>query len=137
MTSISRLLAIGIVLGVTSVPAVAAEPGHPGRAVYLRYCGACHGPGGKGDGLAGTFMRPKPTDLTAIAARHGGEFPFGQVMGYIDGTSDVRAHGDPDMPVWGQVFRDDGTWDATRRAAIRGKLMVITDYVRSIQEGRR
>lgn len=137
MTSFARILGIAAALGLAPPAAVAGEASHPGRSVYLRYCGACHGPDGKGDGIAGTFMRPKPTDLTTIAARNGGQFPFSQLMNYIDGTSDVRAHGDPDMPVWGQVFRDEATWDAARRAAIRGKLMVITDYVRSIQEGRR
>jgi mono/diheme cytochrome c family protein len=31
----------------------ADKPADPGRAMYLRYCGACHGPQGKGDGIAG------------------------------------------------------------------------------------
>jgi mono/diheme cytochrome c family protein len=119
------------------ISAVAGSGDPPGRAVYLQYCGACHGPGGKGDGVAGTFMRPKPTDLTRIAEQSGGTFPFARVMAQIDGTQTVRAHGDPDMPVWGQVFRDESTWDGAQRADVRGKLMVITDYVRSIQEGRR
>src|SRR3990172_3847623 len=81
----------------------AAEGNDPSRASSLRYCGACHGPGGKGDGIAGTFMRPKPTDLTRIAERNAGDFPFQRVMETIDGRNTMRAHGDPDMPVWGEV----------------------------------
>jgi mono/diheme cytochrome c family protein len=101
--------------------------------MYLRYCSACHGPAGKGDGIAGSFMTPKPADLTQIAAKHDGTFPFQAVMAYIDGTNDVRAHGDPTMPVWGETFRAASAWDMGRRVEVQGKLMLITDYVGSIQ----
>ena len=105
----------------------------PGQAMYLRYCGACHGPNGKGDGVAGTFMRPKPADLTQIAKASGGTFPFQTVAAYIDGTTDVRAHGDPTMPVWGEVFQNEAAWDQSRRAEAKSKIQIITDYIRSIQ----
>ena len=135
MPRISVVILSGLVL-LPPLLASADAPPPPGRALYLRYCGACHGPEGKGDGVAGTFMRPKPTDLTQIARRNHGTFPFAQVMADIDGTHTVRAHGDPDMPVWGEVFGDESTWDAARRADVRGKLLVITDYVQHIQEVR-
>jgi hypothetical protein len=48
-------------------------------------------------------------------------------------TNDVRAHGDPAMPVWGETFRAESAWDMGRRVEVQGKLMLITDYVRSIQ----
>jgi mono/diheme cytochrome c family protein len=118
----------------TSLPASAAETTDPGRAMYLRYCGACHGPAGKGDGIAGSFMTPKPTDLTQLAKRHGGTFSTHQVMSFIDGTTDVRAHGDPVMPVWGEMFRAEAAWDMSRRAEVQGKLLLITEYLRSIQQ---
>ena len=123
------LLAIALVAG----PVRAGNADHPGHATYLRYCGACHGPDGHGDGIAGTFMRPKPADLTQIAKHNGGTFPTIKMMRYIDGTEDVRAHGDPDMPVWGEIFRDQSTWDIARRADVRGKLLVITEYLQTIQ----
>ena len=79
-------------------------------------------------------MTPRPADLTQIARRNGGRFPFQRVMEYIDGTTDVRAHGNPSMPVWGEAFRpESSTWDAERRAALRTEPRLITDYVRSIQ----
>jgi mono/diheme cytochrome c family protein len=129
---VSTALLVGAML--IGAPGLAAEPDDPGKALYLRYCGACHGPDGKGDGIAGTFMRPKPTDLTQIAKKNGGEFPFQRVMQVIDGRQSVRAHGDPDMPVWGEIFHAHAAWDMTRQAEVRGKLMGITDYLRSIQE---
>jgi mono/diheme cytochrome c family protein len=134
-TRVAATLALLILASPVGAPAAGGDS--PGRAAYLRYCGACHGPEGKGDGVAGTFMRPKPVDLTQIAQRNGGTFPFARVMAEIDGTQTVRAHGDAAMPVWGEVFRDDSTWDAARRTDVRGKLLVITDYVQSIQEGAR
>jgi mono/diheme cytochrome c family protein len=130
LLAIASLLAT-LVSAASAGPAATDDPDH---ATYLRYCGACHGPAGKGDGVAGTFMNPKPTDLTGIAKKNGGDFPFARVMEQIDGTTVVRAHGDPDMPVWGEVFRSQSAWDATRRADVRGKLLLITEHLRSIQE---
>jgi len=132
----SCITALTAALGLLSAAGVlraADESSDPGRAMYLRYCGAYHGPQGKGDGIAGSFMTPKPADLTQIANKNGGTFPFQSVVAYIDGTKDVRAHGDPVMPVWGEMFRAESAWDMGRRVEVQGKLMLITDYVRSIQ----
>jgi mono/diheme cytochrome c family protein len=131
---LAALLGNVLAVLVAGVPVRAGEPSvDPARAMYLRYCGACHGPAGKGDGIAGTFITPKPADLTQLAVKNGGTFPFQAVMAYIDGTQDVRAHGDPTMPVWGETFRAEAAWDMGRRVEVQGKLMLITDYVRSIQ----
>jgi mono/diheme cytochrome c family protein len=118
-------------LGVAVVHA-ADEPS--GRETYVRYCGACHGPDGKGDGIAGTFMRPKPIDLTQIAKQNKGEFPSARVMATIDGRNTVRAHGDPQMPVWGEILVDQASSPMARQNEARGKVMAITDYIRSIQQ---
>ena len=126
---------IYLALGIASLlgaPALAQDD--PGHTLYLRYCGACHGPAGKGDGIAGTFMRPKPKDLTLIAKEHGGTFPFEETVTIIDGRKTVRAHGDPDMPVWGEIFRDSPAWEMTRRAGVRGTIVLIAEYLRTIQE---
>ena len=112
----------------------AAEAETPGKWLYLKYCSACHGPEGKGDGVASGFMRPKPTDLTQIAKNAGGEFPFVPTMQAIDGTKTVRAHGDANMPVWGEMFRPEPSAPMERRVEVQGRLMLITDYLRSIQQ---
>ena len=126
-------LALAICLGAVTV-AAAAETNSASRAVYLQYCGACHGPAGKGDGIAGSFMTKKPPDLTLFAKQNKGEFPYLRIMRVIDGRETVRAHGDPDMPVWGEVFSADSAASVGRRIETQGKLMLLTDYVRSIQE---
>jgi mono/diheme cytochrome c family protein len=104
------------------------------KAMYLKYCSACHGEAGAGDGVVSGFMRPKPTDLTTMAKDAGGEFPFMKAMQSIDGTVTIRAHGESQMPVWGEKFKDETTLTMQRRAEIKGKLLLITEYVRSLQK---
>jgi mono/diheme cytochrome c family protein len=105
-----------------------------GKSMYLTYCSACHGETGSGDGVVSGFMRPKPTDLTRLAEQAGGRFPFLQTMQVIDGSTTVRAHGDVDMPVWSEVFRDETTATMQRRAEVKGKLLIITEHLASIQK---
>ena len=130
------VLTCGLFFGasVASGPVAAAEKNHFGAALYRQYCAACHGESGRGDGIVGTFLRPKPTDLTKLAAKADGKFPFYEVMTVIDGRQTIRAHGDPDMPVWGQVFAAESRAGLTEHLEVSGKLLLITDYVRTLQE---
>jgi mono/diheme cytochrome c family protein len=105
----------------------------PARATYLKYCGSCHGPAGKGDGAASSFLNPKPADLTQFAKRNGGVFPFDRVMSAIDGTQPVRGHGSSDMPVWGEAFNPSAAQSSATQADVRGRLQLLTEYIRSLQ----
>lgn len=111
----------------------AAEPENVGKATYTQYCSACHGYDGKGNGPVANWLTAKPTDLTQIAKNAGGEFPMLRVIDGIDGTATVRAHGESDMPVWGDRFRADAKAPMSRQAEVRGKLLFITEYLRTIQ----
>jgi mono/diheme cytochrome c family protein len=128
-----RVLSVSAAALLIGSLAHAAEDVPPGEAMYRRYCGACHGPTGRGDGVASSTMRPPPTNLTEIAKQNGGTFPTMKVLHYVDGTEHVRAHGDPTMPVWGEVFREEAVSDMTRRVEVRGKVMEIVAYIESIQ----
>ena len=55
------------------------------------------------------------------------------VVAAIDGTRTPRAHGVSDMPVWGEAFASVPGWSAERQAEARGKIILITEYLRSIQ----
>jgi mono/diheme cytochrome c family protein len=127
-------LAAAIAILAASVPAMAAEGDSPTKAAYLRYCSACHGESGKGDGVVSHLMRPKPTDLTRLAKENKGEFPYARIMHVIDGRETVRAHGDPDMPVWGDLFKAEGGMTYSQQAEVRGKVMLITEHLSTIQE---
>jgi mono/diheme cytochrome c family protein len=43
-----------------------------GHHYFVRYCSACHGVEGRGDGPAASALRTPPADLTRIAQRRGG-----------------------------------------------------------------
>ena len=103
-----------------------------GRTLYLRYCAACHGRSGQGDGPLAPALGQQPTDLTRIAAAHGGQFPMGAVVEAIEGTRTVRAHGLSEMPVWGEVFRADHS-SPEQQLVMHAKIVAIANYLRSLQ----
>src|SRR5215470_11808342 len=106
----------------TATLAASAEQEPPGRQLYLRYCGACHGPQAKGDGVASSFMRPSPPDLTLLAKQHGGEFPLDLVVKKIDGRERPRVHGDPWMPVGGTVLSEEVAGADKPKDTVAGKV---------------
>jgi mono/diheme cytochrome c family protein len=130
-------LVIPLVFAAPADRAAAADEAQPGRALYLRYCSACHGAEARGDGVAGSLMQPKPADLTKLSARYGGEFPMEQVVRTIDGRQALHAHGEPTMPVWGEVLSDQhGSGDKQRPAIerrVQSSIFLIADYLRTIQ----
>jgi mono/diheme cytochrome c family protein len=75
-----------------------------GQAIYVRYCAGCHGASLKGDGPVAAGLVKKPGDLTTIASRNNGVFPFDKVAATIDGRETKNAHETKDMPIWGEVF---------------------------------
>lgn len=105
-----------------------------GAQLYRKYCGACHGLSGEGDGVVSSLMRPAPTDLTVAARGNGGDYPFKRVMNQTDGTTAIRAHGDPNMPVWGEVLSEPTHEDGQRRADVQGRTLLIVRYLESIQK---
>ncbi|WP_025663218.1 c-type cytochrome [Aquimarina megaterium] len=44
-----------------------AKAAASGKKIYKMLCFVCHGPKGKGDGMGGTGLKPKPADLTSTA----------------------------------------------------------------------
>jgi hypothetical protein len=76
-----------------------------GGSLYQEHCLQCHGPDGRGDGVAAADLATAPADLTRIAARRDGVWPMLEVMAIIDGYSRntlPRA----DMPVF-EEFLDN------------------------------
>jgi mono/diheme cytochrome c family protein len=108
-----------------------ADPARGGDKLYRRYCGACHGLEGKGDGIVSSLMTPKPDDLT-IMTRRFGRFPREWLIRVIDGRETVRAHGESDMPVWGAQLNPELGADASD-AEIRAWIAAIVDYLATIQ----
>ena len=90
-----------------TLSAAAAQQRSNGEQEYLNSCAVCHGVDGRGDGPMADVLRKRPADLTALAKRNGGEFPYWRVYATIDGRGLVPEHGERDMPVWGNQFLPD------------------------------
>jgi mono/diheme cytochrome c family protein len=67
-----------LALGVHSGSA-AGDPAR-GKALYEKYCVACHGPQGKGDGPAGRMLKPPAADFTSAASKKKSEADLTQII---------------------------------------------------------
>ena len=50
-----------------------------GEIEYQNYCAVCHGADGKGQGIMNKYLTVRPADLTQLAKKNGGTFPFGRL----------------------------------------------------------
>ena len=104
-----------------------------GRDLYLRYCSSCHGKDGKGDGLVSPFLKIELPDLSLLKKDNKGLFPFSDVMASIDGSRVVRGHGDPAMPVWGELFRKELETQKYQELTSLLKVKIIAEYISTLQ----
>ena len=109
------------------------EPAMVGQSLYRVYCASCHGDSGKGDGSTAAYLTVKPTDLTKLSRRNGGEFPADRLREIIDGREDVRAHGSREMPLWGLTFQDWNV-DSGQEEEVRQKIDQLLSYLETIQK---
>lgn len=108
-----------------------------GKALYNRYCTACHGETADGDGAMRPVLVIRPANLRRLAAENDGVFPLRDVIWRIDGRDPVLSHGSM-MPVYGEVF-GAGPPETLRTAA--GQPIMTTEpmadlvaYLRSLQD---
>jgi mono/diheme cytochrome c family protein len=132
MRRVAFLAMAALTAAVLSAAGAYGEEPVIGRADYLRYCSACHGDDGRGDGVVSGLMQPRPTDLTQLAKPHGGTFPTTQVIESIDGRKQPQAHGSSEMPVWGEVLAGEKAM-AQSDAHVRGRVQAIAHYVSTLQ----
>jgi mono/diheme cytochrome c family protein len=101
-----------------------------GRDLFNTHCASCHGVAATGNGPVAASMRKAPPDITGLSLANGGMFPLERVRRIVEGR-EVEAHGDREMPVWGDVFRAmDG---GASRETVRERIGAIVEYLRSIQ----
>ncbi|GAW32982.1 hypothetical protein RA2_00017 [Roseovarius sp. A-2] len=98
MKAIFFLSAVAILAG-----AAQAQDVRAGKAVYDRYCAACHGSAARGDGPMRMVLTVGPSDLTVLQRANGGHFPLARVVQRIDGRDPIVAHGS-EMPIYGDFF---------------------------------
>lgn len=132
-----------LVTGWTLAPAQEDDSGAgfkaaKGRVTFRTYCASCHGREAKGDGNLAKYLNTPPSDLTAISARRGGEFPREEIAEIIDGRQTTKGHGSRDMPVWGDVFQSPlaekpGGQEEEPEERARRKVEELVLFLESIQ----
>jgi len=114
---------------VKKVPAKYTSPSS-GAEMYKAYCASCHGADGKGGGPASTALKTKAADLTLLAKKNGGKFPFEHVAQLVVGEGMVSAHGNKEMPVWGPAFL---AMDQRSRSVVMLRAKNLTQHIADIQ----
>jgi len=104
-----------------------------GEELFQRFCSACHGPLGHGDGPVARSLNTVVPDLTRVAERRGGDFPVAEIRQIIDGRSLVVAHGTRAMPVWGHEFWVEEGADVTAEKDAREIIRRLVEYLQEIQ----
>lgn len=146
---VRRVLAVGVLACAAATLGAKSEPQAPtilidieslqqkpggstdrGAQLFKTYCAACHGANGRGAGPASEQFRRIPPDLTKYTVNNGGVFPSERVRRIIDGTG-VAAHGDRDMPVWGDAFQ--GGREGLTAEAAQARIDLIVQFLESIQ----
>lgn len=110
-----------------------------GKASYDRYCAVCHGENGVGDGMVAELFDQAPKNLRKLAAENNGAFPFSEVYQSINGRREIRAHGNSEMPIWGDIFIAEAMPKSIHPGVepeeiVQGRILSVVYYLQSIQE---
>jgi mono/diheme cytochrome c family protein len=111
-----------------------------GEQTYKQYCAACHGADAKGHGPVASVLTMPPTDLTTLAKRHLGRFPYDYVSSVLEfgpasSSNSVSgyaypAHSSSDMPTWGPIFQH---YDEQSERVVQQRIKNLCDYLASLQ----
>jgi len=102
-----------------------------GKTMFKQYCASCHGADAKGRGPATPTLNTRVPDLTTLAKRHDGKYPYEYVANTLRFGPGFAAHGSKEMPVWGPIFQYLDNYD---EAAVNQRIKNLCDYLESLQE---
>ncbi len=105
---LASMLALGAALAVSPSARSAGNDVADGHRYFLRYCASCHGLDGLGDGPVAKSLSTPPTSLRKLGDKYGMPLPAHRIAQLIDGRDSTRAHGTPEMPVWGERLYELG-----------------------------
>ena len=106
---------------------------YSGQETYMRFCAACHGESGVGDGPVSTALPISVPDLTRLQRRWKGDFDEKLLRKIIDGRETVVVHGTRYMPVWGYEFWVEEGADDEAKESVDMIVDNLVEYLRSIQ----
>jgi mono/diheme cytochrome c family protein len=101
-----------------------------GQQMYKQYCAACHGADAKGHGPLSAVLKVPVADLTTLAKRHDGKFPYDYVSNVLEFGPGFPAHGSSDMPTWGPIFR---YYNHQNERVVKRRIKNLCDYLASLQ----
>jgi mono/diheme cytochrome c family protein len=128
-----RRASLALALSALAVPVAGAELSE-GRELYVESCASCHGLDGRGGGPRAATLAAPPPDLTRLHERYGTPLPRDRIAAFIDGRSEVEAHGPREMPVWGKrFFEGDPGPPRGVESAKRRSIELIVDYLQQLQ----
>jgi Cytochrome c len=122
-----------------------------GKIEYQSSCAVCHGADGKGKGPLRAELKSTPPDLTVLAKKNNGVFPYKAVTEVIDGRKAFKTHGTREMPIWGYRYTPMPNLTITpispdakkayqslnayyySESLIRNRILAIVDYLYRIQ----
>ncbi len=116
---------------IKEVPVKATSP-TSGPQMFKEYCASCHGADAKGHGPAAPALKVHPPDLTVLSQNNHGKFPDQHVYTAIRGDVNLQVHGSPDMPVWGNVFREMAGDASSPTVPVR--MRNLCRYIESLQQ---
>ena len=103
-----------------------------GKLTFRLYCASCHGIDAKGQGPFASMLKVPPPDLTTLAKRHDGKFPYDYVSNILRfGPGPTILHGSADMPTWGPIFQ---YLDKNDERAVQQRIKNLCNYLASLQE---
>jgi len=110
-----------------------------GKQEYDGHCAACHGLSGEGEGPYSGYINKTIPNLTSLAKRNGGVFPFARVYEIIDGRQVRLFHGTKEMPIWGPRYKaeaEENSYNGFRFTAevfVRARILALTEYIYRLQ----
>ena len=119
-----------------------------GKSEFQSSCASCHGADGKGNGPLREQLKVAPPDLTVLTRNNKGVFPAETLYQTIDGSKAVPAHGNREMPIWGERFNpiislphsvDPSYWklagpEQSPEVVVRKRISAVIDYLGRIQQ---
>ena len=125
----------GVLVAISMLHATAfADEIDEGRRQFLRYCASCHGAAADGRGFVSPALAHPPGDLRRLGDGADTALLADRLSRAIDGRKVVTAHGEREMPVWGERFADITSAEGTpRERDVHARINAILAYLLSIQ----
>lgn len=126
---------VAVVLCLSHAAPASEQDVKDGQRYFLRYCASCHGENGDGHGPVAAVLSKPPANLRLLGDKYGLPLPAARIAEVIDGRSAVRAHGNREMPVWGERLYELGEGERGE-VGIGEVLGKIIAYLNTIQDRR-